>query len=158
MAIIQRHVAYGAPHNTPKIIVVHAMAEHVAIPEGKYIYAPDFLESQGLSAHALALPNGDIIRMRNDTDGAYHARGFNTNSLGIEMLVPGMHNYASFLRMIDHPYLFAQQYRAAVEQCREWVDLYGIAKIVRHSDISPGRKVDPGRGFPWEAFLQEVMA
>ena len=31
-------------------------------------------------------------------------------------------------------------------------------KIVRPSDISPGRQVDPGAGFPWDKFINEVRS
>jgi len=152
------HNAYGASHQSPKMIVVHAMGEYVT-PDGiSYESAPDFLENLGLSAHALVQPNGMILRLREDTEGAYHARGFNTDSLGIEILVPGKHTYGTFIKAIGTKYVSDAQYTAALEQCREWVQKFGITKIVRHSDISPGRKVDPGRGFPWEAFLQEVYA
>ena len=152
-----RHSPYRGAHQKPAMIVVHAMGEYVMADDGKsFDHAPEFLERMKLSAHALVAPDGTVFRCRNDDEGAYHARGFNTDSLGMEMLVAGRHDYGSFVKAISKPYLTDAQYAAAVAQCREWVSLHGITRIVRHSDLSPGRKLDPGSGFPWDKFLDDV--
>lgn len=156
MEQISRPSAYGAAHQTPNMIVVHAMAEQVADDSGDFIHAADFLDRQGLSAHALVAPDGTVIRCRDDAQGAYHARGFNAASLGIEVLVKGRHDYGSFAAAIAKPYLTPEQYEAVVAQCREWVRAYGITRVVRHSELSPGRKVDPGAGFPWFNLLIDI--
>lgn len=156
--IIHRHNPYGAPHqNKPSVIVVHAMAEYVLADDGKsYEHAPDFLERMGLSAHVLVAPDGTRYRCREDHEGAYHARGFNVDSLGIEILLPGRHDYGSFLKGIAKPlWCIGPQYAEGVQQVREWVRLYG-SRVERHSDISPGRKLDPGMGFPWAKFLSDI--
>lgn len=156
--IIQRHNSNGPAHQLkPTMIVIHAMAEYVLGDEGEdFDHAPDFLERMGLSAHVLAAPDGTLYRCREDLEGAYHARGFNTDSLGIEVLVPGRHDYGSFVRAIGGQWVSNAQYAAVVEQCREWMRLYGITHVVRHCDLSPGRKVDPGAGFPWDRFLADL--
>lgn len=152
-----RHNPYGRPGNTPRTIIVHAMGEHIMMDDGKtFEHAPDFLERMKLSVHALIAPDGTIIRCRDDSETAYHAQGYNTNSLGMEMLVAGRHDYGSFVRTIAEKYLTDAQYEAAVKQCREWVSLHKIERIVRHSDVSPGRKLDPGAGFPFDKFLADV--
>ena len=74
----------GPRHQTPNKIVVHAMGEFI---NNKPAWA--FLESIGLSAHIFVTPSGVIVRSRKDRQGAWHAKGFNTDSLGIEFLVPG---------------------------------------------------------------------
>ena len=154
---VQRHSVYGTAHQSPNRIVVHAMGEYILSEDGRgYDYAPDFLERMQLSAHALVTSDGTVLRCRNDDEGAYHARGFNAGSLGMELLVSGKHDYDSFLRTIKHPYVTDAQYAAAVMQCREWVRLYRITLIDRHSVVSPGRKFDPGAGFPWGKFLDDV--
>lgn len=156
MNIIKQHNPYGAAHNEPKMIVVHCMGEYVKDVDGDFIFAPRLLENMGLSAHAMVAPDGKIYRCREDNEGASHAKDFNTDSLGIEILVAGQHDYASFTKAIKTDYVTAQQWDAAVWQVREWVRLYGITKIVRHSDLSPSRKIDPGSGFPWGKFLAAV--
>jgi N-acetyl-anhydromuramyl-L-alanine amidase AmpD len=155
--IITQHSAYGSPHQKPNTIIVHAMGEYVMSDDGEtYNHAPVFLDRMQLSAHALVAPDGTVYRCRTDDEGAYHARGFNTDSLGIEVLVEGKHDYGSFLEKIKTDYVTAEQYAAVVEQCREWARLHGIARFVRHSDVSPGRKLDPGAGFPWTRFIADL--
>lgn len=157
MNIIKQHSPYGGDdYNNPKMIVVHCMGEYVKDIDGHYIFAPRLLENIGVSAHALVDPNGNIYRCREDNEVAWHAKDFNTDSLGIEILVAGQQSYATFPKAIKTDYVTAPQWDAAVWQVREWVKLYGITKIVRHSDISPGRKIDPGAGFAWGKFLAAV--
>lgn len=155
MHIIERPLSKGNKYNKPKMIVVHAMAEYLETKEG-LTFAPNFLDKIGLSAHALIIPNGDVMICRPDHQGAYHARGFNTDSLGVEFLVRGAYNYGSFIKAIQSDYVTDAQYEAASELVRQWVNNHSIKTIVRHSDISPERKVDPGTGFKWDEFLEMI--
>ena len=152
--IIREPSEFGAERNNPKMIVVHSMGEYIVDP--KPIHATDFLVKMGYSAHALVAPNGDVYICRDDDQGAYHARGYNTDSLGIEFLVEGNHNYGSFLKAIKDDYVTLDQWDAGMDVVKSWLSAYDIKKLVRHSDISPGRKVDPGEGFNWEWFLNLV--
>ena len=152
---MNHHNHYGSAHNTPKFIVVHCMGEFIEVGDCAE-HAADFLLRQGLSAHVLVAPGGEVYRCRLDSEGAYHAKSFNTDSLGIEFLVKGEHDYDSFAKAIEKPYLDDEQYKAGVTQVREWLKLHKIDMIVRHSELSPGRKIDPGEGFPWEKFLIDV--
>lgn len=151
------HLNHGGDSiNNPKRIVVHCMGEFIVDPEPKH--APDFLDEYKLSAHALVAPNGDIYLCRDDDERAWHARGYNTDSLGIEFLVEGEHTYATFIEAIKTQYLTTDQWEAGITAVRSWIDAYDISinAIDRHSDLSPGRKVDPGEGFPWQDFLNRL--
>ena len=150
MEVFYTPLEHGSPVNVPALIVVHAMGEYILDPDP--IHAPDFLEKLGLSAHVLVAPNGDIYSCRDTDEGAWHARGYNKNSLGIEFLVEGEHDYGSFLKAIKNPWVKHEQLESGVTVVRTWLADYDIEKVVRHSDISPGRKVDPGEGFPWPEF------
>ena len=143
--------------NAPSRIIVHCMAEFLDL-DPKDMSAYDFLISQGLSAHILVTPGGTCIRMLNDGAVGAHAKGHNQNTLGIEFLVPGVHTYGSFLERIKKPYVTEAQYTTGVLQVCEWMDTYGIDSAERHSDISPGRKFDPGDGFPWNDFLEDISS
>jgi N-acetyl-anhydromuramyl-L-alanine amidase AmpD len=134
------------------------MAEFLMDPQP--IHATDFLEKIGLSAHALIDSRGTIFICRDDDEGAYHAKGYNQNSLGLEFLVPGHHNYGSFLEEIKSDNWVSQEmWETGVNCVRRWCHTYDIprGKVFRHSDLSPGRKVDPGSGFKWNKFLNEVF-
>lgn len=130
------------------------MGEHI---EGEPdLHAADFLDKIGLSAHALITPDGNIIHCREDYETAWHAKGFNKDSLGIEFLVPGIHTYGSFMERIKTPYITDEQLKAGLWQIKVWVERYNINNIKRHSELSPGRKFDPGDGFDMNLFIQET--
>ena len=145
----------GPANQLPDRIVVHAMAEYIT-HEGREYHAVDYLRMLGLSAHSLITPSGVRIRCRRENQGAWHAKGYNTNSLGVEVLVPGVHDYESFLDFIQHDYMMPSQYEAVVDQALDWIGDYDILHIDRHSDIDPTRKKDPGDGFPWNRFLLDI--
>lgn len=145
----------GPSEQTPRRIIVHSMGELIDDGTDK-LHAINFLKKLGLSAHILVAPNGDVIRCREDNQGAWHAKGFNTDSLGIEILVPGVHDYASFLEAIKTDWCTPEAFKSAVEMCRHWMDKYGRMSMDRHSDVDPERKYDPGSGFDWHEFQRRV--
>lgn len=156
MKTIDSYIPHGGGFiNNPNRIIVHAMGENIG--DGVSVkHAVAFLNDIKLSAHILVSPNGDVYRCRADNEIAYHAKGHNTNTLGIEFLVQGSYNYSSFLNRIKTPYVTSLQIESGIEVIRNWIKLYNIKSIVRHSDVSPERKVDPDIGFPWEYLLNEI--
>lgn len=154
---IQAYLPYGGGFQIPNRIVVHAMGEYI-LHNGQYLYAPALLNEYKLSAHILIRPDGTKIRCRNDDEIAYHAMDFNENSLGIEFLVEGEHDYGTFLDKLKTPYVTFEQYESGVESVRDWLSKFRIRHMDRHCDLSPGRKVDPGAGFPWGKFRRDVSS
>ena len=155
MKIINKPLTKGAKSQIPNRIIVHAMGEYI-FHDGKYKHAADFLRDIGLSAHVLICPDGSIIRCREDNQGAYHARKWNSRSLGVEFLLRGKHNYVSFTRAIENFYLTFDQHFSGVELLRDWCSKHDIVSIDRHSDLDPERKVDPGNGFPFDLILKDI--
>ncbi len=149
------YLPYGASHQNPNVIIVHAMSEYFMV-RGKKVHAVEFLNEIRLSAHALISPNGDVFICRSDREGAYHARGHNTDSLGIEFLVEGLNSYSEFIDKIKTDYITEEQMQAGVDVCKKWIDSNDITLVTRHSDVSPERKVDPGSGFDWSLFLSKL--
>jgi N-acetylmuramoyl-L-alanine amidase len=153
----------------PAGIIVHAMAEYLDT-EPYDIDAYNFLRNHGLSAHYLVSPSGCVLKCAEETQVCYHAKGRNAwndeeqgavGTVGIEILVPGLHTYASFadrIRGTEWCYHKSKQWGASVELVRDILQRHDIlpTEVKRHSDVSPGRKVDPGKGFLWEKFLREV--
>jgi N-acetyl-anhydromuramyl-L-alanine amidase AmpD len=153
--IIQSYIPYGSAYQEPDTIIIHSMGEYIQDEGNSEIYhhAVAFLNDYKLSAHALIAPNGSVFLCRSPNEGAWHARGHNKNTIGVEFLVSGEHNYSTFLEAIKSPYITDRQLASGVSLCKQWINEYDIKKIKRHSDISPGRKVDPGDGFNWDYFL-----
>jgi N-acetyl-anhydromuramyl-L-alanine amidase AmpD len=143
-----------------KKIVVHAMGEFIESGEIDY-FAPDFLRKIGLSAHFFVTPSGVIIQGRDGNQVAWHAKGYNFESIGIEILVPGLHTYESFLDTIENEnWCINNQFEETI-QLVKWIkrQYNGTLKdnwLVRHSDLSPRRRKDPGKGFNWKEFCRRV--
>ena len=146
----------GGPQ-VPSRIIVHAMGEFIRYPDGSVLSAWEVLDKEGLSAHALVHPDGALTRCVPDNRVAWHARGFNQHSLGVEVLVAGEYDYASFLARIKEDWTTPEQLAETVRLCRSWRDTWGIEQVDRHSDVDPDRKKDPGEGFPWSRFIERLF-
>lgn len=142
------HEGEPTPKNQPQMVIVHAMAYQIDY-QGERLYAASFLDRMGLSAHILVAPGGDMIRCREDEQVAWHARGFNIDTLGIEVLVPNVYDYQSFTQRIAEPWVDDKQLRAVADQLKQWASDWPIHQIRGHNHVDSERKVDPGRGFPW---------
>lgn len=142
------HEGEPTPENKPTMVIIHAMAYQIDY-QGERLYAASFLDLMGLSAHILVAPGGDRIRCREDNQIAWHAKGYNVDTLGIEVLVPGVYGYQSFTQRIAEPWADNEQLQATADQLREWGSLWSIQQIRGHNHVDPERKVDPGRGFQW---------
>ncbi len=142
---------HGGGVNLPKEVIIHAMAEYIEAGEEDFS-AWQLLNSMGLSVHYLVTPTGVQIQCRDDDKIAWHARGHNINSIGIEVLVAGEHTYETFIERIKTPWVYGEQYTSLVGLSKRFEGL----SFKRHSDVSPGRKFDPGEGFQWETFLKDI--
>lgn len=87
------------------------------------------------------------------------SRALNASSIGIEIVNLGYDPADAELPLGERhwqPYT-EHQFRAVATLLRELTERYQIApsRLVGHSDIAPGRKVDPGPRFPWQRLYQE---
>lgn len=151
MNVVEKLSTIGRSSQTPHTLIIHAMSE---ILDGQH--ASDFLNKIGLSAHYLIEPDGTITKMRKTNQGAYHAKGHNTNTIGIEVLVEGEHTYDTFLAKIKTDWVNPAQMEALVELTDDITGYWDIKKVTRHSDIDPSRKKDPGTGFNWDEYLDKI--
>ncbi len=134
--------------NRPTKIILHAMGQYID-DEARDYFAPNWLSKLGVSSHMLLAPDGIAVQCVPDNRIAWHARGFNTGSLGIEFLVSGLHTYGTLLETIKNPWLSGAQFTNGQKIVRDWIEAYGIEKsnVLYHSEVSPERKFDPGKGF-----------
>lgn len=141
----------GGGRQTPKKIVVHAMGEFIKA-DGVIWPALDWLRFNGLSAHALITPSGALVECRNPMLVAWHAKGHNTDSLGVEFLVPGIHDWDSFKLAIQRDWVSDEQYSRGRDLIHKWCIQFGIGKeyVTTHHKLDPRRRPDPGSGFHME--------
>jgi AmpD protein len=144
-------------------VVIH----HISLPEGKFgggaIEAfftnrlnprddPYFetIAHLQVSSHFLIQRDGQLIQFVSTNQRAWHAgasqlferQSVNDFSIGIELEGTGE------LPFEPAQYQKLSQLIAAIQK------QYSIQYFVGHSDISPGRKMDPGKSFDWEYVSQ----
>ncbi|TIL60049.1 MAG: hypothetical protein E5Y89_28275, partial [Mesorhizobium sp.] len=68
-------------------------------------------------------------------------------SVGIEIVNPG--------HSLGYPDFPRRQIDAVIGLCKGIVQRHSIAaqRVLAHSDVAPGRKVDPGEKFPWKTLF-----
>ena len=109
-----------------------------------------------VSSHYLVHENGRIVQMVRESDRAWHAgksfwRGnadINSCSVGIEIVNPGHAcGYKAFPK---------RQIEAVIELCLGITGRHAVRpeRVLAHSDVAPGRKVDPGEKFPWKTLAE----
>ena len=113
-----------------------------------------------VSAHYMVEEDGTVCRLVDETGRAWHAgvsywrgeRDLNSASIGIE-IVNGGHDFGL-------PGFPAVQIAAVTALVRDVMGRHGIAPrdVIGHSDIAPGRKIDPGEKFPWDRLAREHCA
>lgn len=152
MKVLKRYSEIGGGVQTPNRLIIHSMSEYI-----NGMYADEFLKSVGLSAHFLLCPDGSFIKLRSTHEMCWHAKGHNTNTIGIEVLVEGEHTYETFLEKIKTDWVKPEQMDALIEMSKGIMEYYEFDEVVRHSDIDSPRKKDPGSGFDWEYFKSELI-
>lgn len=131
----------------PDIVLLHYTGMKTGEAAEAWLCAP---ESQ-VSSHYLVHEDGRIVQMVRESDRAWHAgksswlgvTDINSHSVGIEIVNPGHEfGYRNFP---------GGQIASVVALCKGVVARYGIRphRVLAHSDVAPGRKVDPGERFPW---------
>ena len=113
-----------------------------------------------VSAHYLVEENGDIYRMVDEANCAWHAgvgswkgeSDINARSIGIEIVNPG-HEWG----YRDFP---EAQAAAVVALLKDICTRHDIspARVLGHSDVAPRRKEDPGEKFPWSLLAKAGLA
>ena len=113
--------------------------------------------TSGVSCHYMIDDDGRIIQMVGEEMRAWHAgasrwRGeedTNSRSIGIEIHNPGHGK--------GYPDFPEAQMEAVVGLCRDILARHDIPaqNVLAHSDVAPGRKIDPGEKFDWQRLFAE---
>jgi N-acetyl-anhydromuramoyl-L-alanine amidase len=148
-----------------ELLVVHYISLPANVFRGGYVQDlflnkldvqahPSFAQLKGLkvSAHFFIRRSGKVIQFVDSHMRAWHAgvssfRGrerCNDFSIGIELEGSG-----------DRPFT-ASQYVRLCKLTTQLAKVHPLKFVVGHSDIAPGRKVDPGPHFNWSKFLASI--
>lgn len=161
--MIVNWVGMNRPHyETGRTAPIRAVVIHAT--QGRHPSDLHWLRQGGdvnnpVSVHYYVDKRGTVSQLVRDTDTAWHAgqsrwdvdgkavNGLNATSIGIEL---------ENLNTGHDPYPEAQL-AAAAALTRSLVERYRIpqSQLVRHLDISPGRKSDPA-GLDWPGFVARV--
>lgn len=144
-----KQVPYRASPNrggyyNPVYLIIHYDASPNATGAISWMLSP----KSKVSAHLHIDRDGNIIQLLPFNVVGWHAgksewaglNGLNQYSIGFELQNTGTQEYTSI------------QLQSSQEAAKACVLHYGLLDILGHSDIAPGRKVDPGKQFPMQSF------
>jgi len=131
----------------PRLIVLHYTGMDSAAKAVQWLAHPD----SKVSCHYVIDERGAITQMVPEALRAWHAGAshwageadVNSISIGIEIQNPGHeHGYPDFP---------LPQMQAIAALCRDIAERHAMPPeaVLAHSDVSPGRKIDPGEKFDW---------
>ena len=113
-----------------------------------------------VSSHYLVEEDGRLFQLVDEHHRAWHAgRGYwrgegdlNSASIGIEIVNPG-HEFG----FPDYP---EAQILTVIDLVRDILARHNLPpeSVIGHSDLAPGRKIDPGEKFPWDRLAREGCA
>jgi N-acetylmuramoyl-L-alanine amidase len=109
-----------------------------------------------VSAHYIISEQGDVVQLVTEDQRAWHAGAgswgeitdVNSRSVGIELSNDGSSPFAAPLMDALEELLPAIMKRWAIPSHR----------VIGHSDLAPGRKIDPGARFDWARLARGGMA
>ncbi|WP_341862364.1 N-acetylmuramoyl-L-alanine amidase [Gymnodinialimonas sp. 57CJ19] len=137
----------------PELVVLHYTAMKSCVSAAKALCDP----AREVSAHYLIGRDGEVLSLVDEPMRAWHAgagewRGagdVNSRSIGIELDNDGVSPFSEPL-MVSLERLLGQGLLAA----------WGIRPegVIGHSDMAPGRKIDPGRRFDWRRLARQGLS
>ncbi len=139
----------------PELVVIHYTAMKDCASAARALCDPE----REVSAHYLIGRDGEVLELVDPDMRAWHAgKGewcgaddVNSRSIGIELDNDGMSPFsAPLMEALEQLLLGPSGLLAA----------YGIKPqgVIGHSDMAPGRKIDPGRRFDWKRLARQGAA
>lgn len=137
----------------PELVVLHYTAMKDCASAARALCDP----AREVSSHYLIGRDGEVIALVDEEMRAWHAgkgewRGsgdVNSRSIGIELDNDGFTPFSE-------PLMAALETLLRLRVLAAW----GIAPegVIGHSDMAPGRKIDPGRRFDWQRLARQGLA
>ncbi|WP_315923889.1 N-acetylmuramoyl-L-alanine amidase [Mesorhizobium sp. SP-1A] len=131
----------------PDMIILHYTGMETGAGAEAWLCDP----ASEVSSHYLVHEDGRVVQMVRESDRAWHAgksswRGItdiNSCSVGIEIVNPG--------HTLGYRPFPERQIEAVISLCQGISRRHPVSseRVLAHSDVAPGRKVDPGERFPW---------
>ena len=137
---------------TPELIVLHYTAMPSCAGARDWLCNPE----AEVSAHYLIDRDGTLIQMVEEAMRAWHAGAgawggqgdVNSRSVGIEMANTGAEPFSE-------PLMATLEALLAGIMSRWLIPAQGV---IAHSDMAPGRKIDPGARFDWTRLARQGLA
>jgi N-acetylmuramoyl-L-alanine amidase len=137
---------------TPDMVVIHYTAMASAAAAAETLCNPE----TEVSAHYLIAEDGEVLSLVPEAMRAWHAgkgqwggvTDVNSRSIGIELANTGFVPFA------------AAQMDALTDLLKGIKARWGIRpeRVIGHSDMAPGRKIDPGPRFDWRRLALEGLS
>lgn len=137
---------------SPDIVVIH----YTAMTSAKAAVETLCNHETEVSAHYLIAEDGEVVSLVPEALRAWHAGAgrwgavtdVNSRSIGIELANTGFAPFA------------AAQMDALVDLLKGIKARWGMRpeRVIGHSDMAPGRKIDPGARFDWRRLALEGLA
>ncbi len=153
------------------LFVVYSMGEFIRRGD-RNIAAADWLFELGVSAHNIISPDGTIHQYIDWEARAWHAgvsewegrNSVNDFSIGVELLVAGIHDWNSFVRALQEPHPYTDKQYSSLgwlfAQTQSTTNI-GLADVAGHDSVAgdavrgEGKgKIDPGPNFDWARFYE----
>lgn len=145
---------FGPRRDTPRpdMIVLHYTGMGTGAGAEAWLCDP----ASEVSSHYLVHEDGRVVQMVRESDRAWHAgksswfgrTDINSCSVGIEIVNPG--------HSLGYPGFPKRQINAVIGLCSGITRRHSVPahRVLAHSDVAPGRKIDPGEKFPWRALFE----
>jgi len=138
--------------SAPDMVVLHYTAMDSCEAAAERLCDPQF----EVSAHYLIAENGEVHQLVEESKRAWHAgRGswgavddVNSHSIGIELANTGFHPFPEV------------QMQALETLLAGILERHNIPaqRVIGHSDMAPGRKIDPGTRFDWQRLARQGLS
>lgn len=145
--VLSPNIEPRATGKFPRFLILHYTGMESAAKACNWLCVPE----SKVSCHYLVDETGTIVQMVGEEMRAWHAgvsswegeTDVNSCSIGIEIQNPG--------HSAGYPDFPAEQMEAVVHLCKDIIERHGILPqhVLAHSDVAPGRKIDPGEKFDW---------